>query len=877
MILNKSQEFKTFLDNVAGLSYFILAGHDLPCNLALTGRVINDVFIRQYKFGRNLDRMQYLIIFISLLCLTCQEMPGTPDYRNPFDPANPATGGEPFQLSANPVNGLILLTWSPVAHSSLSGLIINRRADAETEFTRLDTVAVTDTTWEDTAISNGHSYWYFISAYHAAEESRRTNISTIRINSTPRLVIDGDAVFAASRDVELTIEAALATEMWISHFADFSDGQWEPFASPRKYQLTTGAGEKTVFVKLKYSDVSESPVSLAKITPLPMQPGFTIENGAITTPERNVWLRNSVQGRLVKMRFSESDLIQAVPWQVYQDSLRFQLSTGAQPKTVRAQFMNDFEIESEIVVQSITPAPIQIAEIRVNQGAKYSANPHVELTLAVRGAQKVKIAEDSQFAGLAWQPVQPEMKFQLSPADGRKSLYLKFLNDFEIESDLFEQQIILDQTPPSARFDVSPAAGITRETLFLLDASASHDNLASDTELELRWDWEGTGNFTPWLAEKQASQYFQTGGEKNIVLQVRDGAGWTDSISRKVTLNTRPVAQFAVNPRTGSLSTIFQFDASTAFDPDGDALLFRWDFEGDGVWETEWLLDATISHQFAETGSYPTTLQIQDTQTAVQSTQKYLLVVDPTPVDWVTGGEFLMGSPAGVGDSDEQPTHTVNLDGFWIDRFEVTNLQFAEFLSAGHPAYFHPQMKIQPVEANFFVPEAGLGQHPVVFVNYQAARAYAQWLGKTLPTEAQWEKAARGTARIYPWGNGLEMNNANFWNSGDPYETGTAPFTTPVGFYNGEISGSYVTRASLGPFGTFDQAGNVAEWCLDWYQADTYAQTVLPNPTGPTSGSNRVVRGGSWADDAYHLRSAARAYQPPHEGSPMIGFRCVKY
>lgn len=822
--------------------------------------------------------MKYLLIFTSLLYLTCQEMPGTPDYRNPFDPANPITAGEPFPLSAKLVNGVILLTWSPVVHSPLSGLIINRRADAETEFTRVDTVSVADSTWEDTAISNGHSYWYFISAYHAREESRRTNISGVRINSTPRLEIDRGATFAASRNVELTMEAALATEMWISHFADFSDGQWEPFASPWKYQLTTGAGEKNVFVKLKYSDTSESPVSMAKITPLPMQPGFTIENGATTTPGRNVWLRNSVQGRPVKMRFSESDQIQTVPWQVYQDSLRFQLSPGAQPKTLRAQFTNDFEIESEIVVQSITPAPIQIAELRVNQGAKYAANPHVDLTLNVRGAQKVKIAEESQFAGQTWQLIQSEMKFELSPDDGLKSLYFKFLNDFEIESDPFEQQIILDQTPPSARFDVSPAAGITGETEFLFDASTSHDNLASDTELELRWDWEGTGNFTPWVPEKQAAQIFQTGGEKDIVLQVRDRAGWIDSFSAKVTLNTRPVAQFSVNPRTGDLSTNFQFDAGAAFDADGDALLFRWDFEGDGIWETDWLVDATIFHQFAATGSYPATLQVQDTQTAVQFARKYLLVVEPTPTDWVAEGEFLMGSPAGVGDSDEQPPHTVNLDGFWIDRFEVTNLQFAEFLSAGHAAYFHPKMKIQSVETGFYAPETGFAQHPVVFVNYQTALAYAQWLGKTLPTEAQWEKAARGTAgRIYPWGNGLEINNANFWNSGDPFETGGTPFTTPVGFYNGEFKGSYVTRLSPGPFGTFDQAGNVAEWCLDWYQVDAYAQSVLPNPTGPTGGTNRVVRGGSWADDAYHLRSAARAFQSPHEGSPMIGFRCVKY
>jgi formylglycine-generating enzyme required for sulfatase activity len=823
------------------------------------------------------NNMKYLIIISGLLLLACQEMPSNPDYSNPFDRENPMTVGEPFHLSAKLAHGGIALTWSPVAHFPLTGLVINRRTDPEAAFARRDTVGASDTTWVDTTVLSGHSYWYFVSAFNATEETRRTNVATIRINTAPLLSLNGNAEFTASRQVELTIIAALVHEMWVSHFADFSDGQWAPFANSQIFKLTTGAGEKSVFVKLKYSDDTESPVISAKITPLPMQPGFTIENGATSTPSRNVWLRNQVQGQPIEMRFTEAEEIQTALWQTYQDSLPFQLSTGAQPKTLRAQFKNDFEIESGIVTQSISPAAIQAAEIAINLGAKYTANYNVNLSLNVRGAQKIKISENPQFDGVAWQLFQSEQRFELSSSDGLKSLYFKFLNDFELASATFEQQIILDQTPPTAQFTLSPVTGITSETFFQFDATLSHDNLASDPELEVRWDWENSGIFTPWSSAKLASQNFQTGGEKNVRLQVRDAAGWTDSIARKVTVNTRPMAQFSVNPRVGGTTTIFQFDATQSHDPDGDNLIFRWDFDSDGFWETDWQSAATLSHQFVASGSYQVVLQLKDIHELTQTARKYLLVTEPTPMDWVPAGDFSMGSPAGVGDSDEQPPHAVYLDDFYIDKFEVSNLQFAEFLSAGHSAHFHPKMKIQSVEENFYAPVTGFAQHPVVYVNYPSAQAYAQWLGKALPTEAQWEKAARGTqARIYPWGNRLEVNHANYWKSGDPFETGAPPLTTPAGFYNGEIWGSYATRASHGPYGAFDLAGNVAEWCLDWYQADVYAQDILPNPSGPANGNQRVVRGGSWADDAYHLRSAARMHQPPYEGSPHIGFRCVK-
>lgn len=818
----------------------------------------------------------WVILVLCLLWCTCQEMPSKPTYENPFDTENPVTAGEPFYLRATLANGGIALSWSGIPHSQISGFVIHRRMDRREEFVRLDTTTASDTTWVDRQIDNGHSYWYFVSAFNGTEESRRTNVTTVRVNTDPELKIDGGATFAASRQVELTLVATLAEEMWLSHFADFSDGQWEPFAAKKSFSLTTGAGEKSVFLKVKYADSTISSVVSAKINPHPMKPVFSIENGAADTPSRSVWIRNQVEGHPISLRISENDLTQA-PWQAFQDSLQFHLSVAPETKTVYAQFRNDFEIESEIISQTIRPVPVQSAEILINQGAKYCKNAKVNLSLNAHGAQHVKISENAELTGATWQRFQPALSFELSAEDGPKTIYFKFLNDFTQESGIFQQQIILDQTPPTAQLIVAPAFGTTEETWFEFDASTSSDNLTAPAELEVRWDWQNDGIFdTPWSSEKKVTRNFESGGTKTILLEVRDAAGWTDTIVQQITVNSRPVAQFTANPRIGRTSTIFQFNASASYDPDGENILFRWDLNNDGSWETDWQTDAQISFQFNRSGSYPATLQVKDPHNSVQTIQKFVLVVDPTPLVTVPAGEFTMGSPDGVGDSDEQPLHPVYLDEFSMDQFEVTNLQFAEFLSTGNASHFHPKMKIQQVEDDFYVPLPGFAQHPVVYVSYPAALAYAQWRGKSLPTEAQWEKAARGTQqRIYPWGNGLETNNANYWQSGDPFENITAPLTTPVGFYNGDTWQSYQTRDSHGPYGTFDLAGNVAEWCLDWYQTDAYTQYIPPNPTGPTRGNNRVVRGGSWADDAYHLRSAARAHQAPYEGSAFLGFRCV--
>lgn len=209
---------------------------------------------------------------------------------------------------------------------------------------------------------------------------------------------------------------------------------------------------------------------------------------------------------------------------------------------------------------------------------------------------------------------------------------------------------------------------------------------------------------------------------------------------------------------------------------------------------------------------------------------------------------FTMGDTHGDGDSDERPTHQVTLDAFWIDRTEVTNAQFARFILAGNSAQGHWKKYA-----------TGNDQHPVVNVTWHDALAYCRWAGKRLPTEAEWEYAARGIdGRKYPWGNTWEDIRARFiGNRG----SGT---TAPVG--------SYPTGAS--PFGVLDLSGNVWEWVQDWFAP--YPRRTVRNPIGPDSGAWRLVRGGSWNLVPGILRSSNRAWFVPEYRSISLGFRCVE-
>ncbi len=222
---------------------------------------------------------------------------------------------------------------------------------------------------------------------------------------------------------------------------------------------------------------------------------------------------------------------------------------------------------------------------------------------------------------------------------------------------------------------------------------------------------------------------------------------------------------------------------------------------------------------------------------------------DNAEMVYIPAATFTMGDTYGDGDADEKPTHQVALAAFWLDRIEVTNAQFVRFIAAGNTA-----------QGEWRKYASGKDQHPVVAVTWHDAVAYCRWAEKRLPTEAEWEYAARGTdGRKYPWGNAWEDTRARF--SGNRGSETTAPV------------GSYPTGAS--PFGALDMAGNVWEWVNSLYKPYPYVAT--DGREGLSASGGRVVRGGSWGYDPGGLRSANRIRGGPADGFyGDVGFRCAQ-
>jgi formylglycine-generating enzyme required for sulfatase activity len=239
---------------------------------------------------------------------------------------------------------------------------------------------------------------------------------------------------------------------------------------------------------------------------------------------------------------------------------------------------------------------------------------------------------------------------------------------------------------------------------------------------------------------------------------------------------------------------------------------------------------------------------------------------------FVPAGEFKMGSSRTEDPQtldEELPQHIVYLDDYLIDRFEVTNAQYAMCVTdAGACTKPHENFSLS---RSLYYGDILYDNYPVIFVSFSQAEAYCNWAGRRLPSEAEWEKAARGPeGSIFPWGNVFDgaignycdINCVNGWKD-DRYDDGYID-TSPVG--------DYLAGASV--YGALDMAGNVYEWVADWY--GPYNRNDQVNPTGPGSGQERIIRGGSWGDDPGHVRSAVRSHLGPDNWMNFIGFRCAQ-
>ena len=287
------------------------------------------------------------------------------------------------------------------------------------------------------------------------------------------------------------------------------------------------------------------------------------------------------------------------------------------------------------------------------------------------------------------------------------------------------------------------------------------------------------------------------------------------------------------------------------------------------------------------------------------------------------GGTFEMGDHHGQGFSGALPVHSVTLDAFHMKVHEVSNQEYADYLNQSLAEGRILVTSENLVRSNVwaivtlcdtnlsfstsgitwdgasFGSVPGKESHPMLRVTWYGACAYAnamsradglrpcydEWHwdcdfsanGYRLPTEAEWEYAARGGQQNpyyrFPWGDSLDGSKANYYQSGDPYEQGPIPTTTPVGYYDGNQSPAGVDMAN--GYGLYDMLGNVSEWCWDRYRSDYYSNSPVNNPKGPSSGWLRVVRDGHWQMYPWGLPTARRDYREPDEAHHWVGFRIV--
>jgi sulfatase modifying factor 1 len=281
--------------------------------------------------------------------------------------------------------------------------------------------------------------------------------------------------------------------------------------------------------------------------------------------------------------------------------------------------------------------------------------------------------------------------------------------------------------------------------------------------------------------------------------------------------------------------------------------------------------------------------------------------LDYSQIVLIGAGEFEMGDHFNEGDPIERPVHAVYVDSFYMGRYEITNQQYCDYLNSAKDAneikvdsgtvyasgdignsypycdtyisygYSHIDYSGGLFSVRLKDGIIDMSGHPMIPVSWYGAVAYCDYYGYRLPTEAEWEYAARGGEHNpyyrYPWGDTIDGSKANYDDSGDPYETSVYPWTTPVGYYDGGQVPAGTDMAN--GYGLHDMAGSVWEWCNDWYGYDYYEVSPYDNPPGPADGNARILRGGSWYNDTNDCRVAKRNSRNPGNQYYNLGFRIV--
>ncbi len=518
--------------------------------------------------------------------------------------------------------------------------------------------------------------------------------------------------------------------------------------------------------------------------------------------------------------------------------------------------------------------------IEINDGQQYAKSRDVNLNIIAPQAKEMILGNKEDLSDGQWEPFKSYKRWTLAEEDGNQSVYFRVRYPDSTLSKIVYDEIILNSRPPMVTFQVTPDSGIAGETMFSFDATECSHNF----DIFLRWDWDDDGHFdTDWSnSREEVYRYRFGGGRRRVRLEVKDNGGWVVSATKEIVVYSRPYPDFTCTQDFTDPSTMI-LDASGSGDyEDGNNLHYRWDFDTDSLWDTDWSSDKKITHKFDPFIEVIITVEAKDSQ-GLTNTYTAKVVNEFNDMIFVPSGDFIMGH--NEYEIDERPAHEVYLDDFWIDKYPVTNKEYANFLNEYICKYPEREPDIAifidlsgedstiRYEVGKYVANPLYEDHPVVNVTWYGADAYSQFYSKRLPTEAEWEKAALGTdERIYAWGDSIDSSRANYWDSGDPFDNNT----TPIGFYNGQCYEGFQTNDSPSFFGAYDMGANVKEWVADWYLRNYYSLSPRENPLGPQIATKKAVRGGGYLFHATNLRGTYRYSIPPEKSTNFIGFRCVK-
>ncbi len=819
----------------------------------------------------------FLIIFLSFFT-ACEKKPTAPVVDNPLDIENTETTGDPFQLTAQIGNGGITLNWNKPAIKSIKTFNIYRSEQENTGYKKVGSTNPNTTIYVDRTVSNGHSYWYVVTAAdNKGHESSRTNVSAVNIKTAPVLVINNGAFSTVSREVNLTIIANTAVEMMLSNFSDFAGANWEPYTTSKTWTLEKGEGKKTVYLKVKYDNGTESDTVSAEINPTPINGSIEIDHPFYTkyAYKRQINLKLQATGTNLRMKISEDSTFSDVEWEPFSLKKEFELSTGGELKTVYAKFINDFDIESEIVSDSILPVPMNPSMIIGYDNHDFVKYQNVYIKITASGWNlRAKVSEDSTFTGVGWDWYVGGgyFDFPLSDGDGIKKIYAIVKNDFEVVSELLKGEILMDTTPPKIKIDFWPDSGIVNETTFRFDLTQSFDTVTPTSDLKIRFYWpEENIVDTYWLEMQPLDHVFSYGGgEKEVKIEVKDNVGWVADTTVNIFVNTRPYAMFNVYVMDNINDKKVLFDVSNYGDyEDGDSISFRWDFDGDGSWDTDWVTQDSIFHSFDQFGSYTVYLMVKDQDGLTNQYEKTFEINAPLiPLIYVEGGTFTMGDEFGDGYADELPLHTVKVNSFYIGKYELTQKEWKTVMGNNPSNWIGdnlPVNKISWYEAIEFCNRLSELEslEPCYIIDGDNVTCDFTKNGYRLPTEAEWEYAAK---------DGQLSQHFKFCGSNQ---------IEAVGWYYENSNGKThdVGLKQPNELGLYDMSGNVSEWCWDWYYNKYYSVSPIDNPKGPDGENlgNKVARGGFYNSSARGVRCSSRdVHIVPNGQVSFVGLRVVR-